>query len=468
MISDFSAQLNSALLKRAEYLERTSAARLKEFFDLYMSGVSAVYTFLTEKGPMQSDPYKKERTVTEIQVPSSADFSDSEAMQEVGLRFSRYVSQWEFLANFFHITLSNLNLRWIKDFVSLLEWIRWNELSPSSQHRITRFIAASVIKTRKMSDPMTGKIVDNAVQRLRELTHDIKIELKTITVFLRERYKWGIRTKLMEEMTVDADRYSLSPEDVVSAVKREFSRVITGIPWYRDLIIEILDEDFSDAGPKLREQALKRLQSEAQGEAKKIKGGSDERGLLLNITQSMARAGEPIRVAVSSANENLRALKERKRSFSERIAELFSSMFGRDSDSEILEIPMMDGITGSTRNEVLNMSVFTNESLRKARVLAELQDPRSQTFKNVRKAETKVLIDYIENNITAIKTIHRRLAALNAFFHSDNMPEDVKPKIKASSLSIKNLKSVIAESLRGLHEYRTRSEAELRKMGIGP
>lgn len=467
-MSDFSAQLNSALLKRAEYLERTSAARLKESLDLYMSGVSAVYTFLTEKGAMQSDPYKKERTVTEIQVPSSADFSDSEAMQEVGLRFSRYVSQWEFLANFFHITLSNLNLRWVKDFVSLLEWIRWNELSPSSQHGITRFIAASVIKTKKMSDPMAGKIVDNAAQRLRELTQGIKIELKTITVFLRERYKWRIRTKLMEEMTVDGTRYSLSPEDVVSAVKREFSRVITGIPWYRDLIIEILDEDFSDAGPKLREQVLKRLQSEAQGEAKKIKGGSDERGLLLNITQSMARAGEPIRVAVSSANENLRAFKERKRSFSERIAELFSSMFGRDSDSEILEIPMMDGITGSTRNEVLNMPVFTNESLRKARVLAELQDPRSQTFKNVRKAETKVLIDYIESNITAIKTIHRRLAALNAFFHSDNVPEDVKPKIKASSLSIKNLKSVIAESLRGLHEYRTRSEAELRKMGIGP
>ena len=468
MISDFSAQLNSALLKRAEYLERTSAARLKESLELYMSGVSALYTFLTEKGPIQSDPYKKERTVTEITVPSSADFSDSEAMQELGLRFSRYVSQWEFLANFFHVTLANLSLRWVKDVISLLEWVRWNELSPSSQHRITRFIAVSVVNTKKMSDPMAGKIIDNAAHHLRELTRGIKIELKTITVFLREQYKWRIRTNLIEEMTVDGARYSLRPEDVLSAVKREFSRRITGIPWYRDLILEILDEDFSDLGPKLREQVLKRLQSKAQDEAKTIQGGSDERGLLLNITQSMARAGEPIRTAVASANENLRVFKERKRPFSERIAELFSSMFGRDSDSEILEIPMMDGVTGSTRNEVLNMSVFTKESMRKARVLAELQEPRSQTFKNVRKAETKVLIDYIESNITAIKTIHRRLAALNAFFHSDNMPEDVKPKIKASSLSIKNLKAVIAESLRGLHEYRARSEAELRKMGIGP
>ena len=466
MIGDFNEQLNSALLKRAEYLERTSAAKLKESIELYQAGVSAVYTFLTEKGPMQSDPYKNERSVTEVQVPSSEDFSDSEAMQEVSLRFSRYVSQWEFLVTLFHITLPNLNLRWIKTFFGLLEWVRWNELSPSSQHKITRFTALTVAKTKKMNNPMASKIIENATQRLRELTYSIKTELKTITSFLRERYKWEIRTKLMEEMNIEEARYARSPNDVVKTVKLEFAQRMPGIPYYKDLIIEILDEDFSDRGPKLREQLLKRLEPKPQAKTAKPRKESNDRGLLLKVTQNMARAGEPIRTAVSLANENLKALKDRKRSFSERVAELFSSMFGRDSDSEILEISMMDGITGSTRNEVLDMKLFTNEAMRKARSLAELQEPQSQTFRNVRNAEITVLLEYVESNITAIKTIHRRLAGLNAFFHSDNIPADVKPKIKASALSIKNLKSAIADSLRSLNEYRTESESELRKMGI--
>lgn len=466
MIGDFNDQLNSALLKRAEYLERTSAAKLKEYIELYQAGVSGVHTLLTKKGPMQSDLYKNERSITKIQVPSSEDFSESEAVQEVSLRFSRYVSQWEFLVTLFHITLPNLNLRWIKTFFDLLEWIRWNELSLSSQHKITRFIALSVVKTKKMNNPTVGKVIENATQRLRELTYSIKTELKTITSFLRERYKWEIRAKLMGEMNIDGARYAGSPNDAVKAVKSEFAQRMPGIPWYKELIIEILDEDFSDQGPRLREQLLKRLQSKPRAETAKPRKEFNDRGMLLKVTRNMARAGEPIRTAVSLANENLKALKDRKRSFSERVAELFSLIFGRDSDSETLEIAMMDGITGSTRNEVLDMRLFTNESMKKARALAELQEPQSKIFRNVRNAEITVLLKYIESNITAIKTIHRRLAGLNAFFHSDNIPEDVKPKIKASSLNIKHLKSAITDSLRSLNEYRTESESELRKMGI--
>ena len=77
---------------------------------------------------MQSDPYKGERTITQIQVPSNEPFSDTEAATEIGIRFSHYVSQWEFLVNIFHISISNFTLRKVKKLTDLLDWIRWSGL----------------------------------------------------------------------------------------------------------------------------------------------------------------------------------------------------------------------------------------------------------------------------------------------------------------------------------------------------
>ena len=113
-LSAYHESLTAALTAKADNLERNSIVRLRENIAGSQASVSAMYKFLIDKGLMQNDPYKGERTVTEILVPSKEPFTDTEAAQEISLRFSHYVSQWEFLVNFFHVSLNNINLRKVR------------------------------------------------------------------------------------------------------------------------------------------------------------------------------------------------------------------------------------------------------------------------------------------------------------------------------------------------------------------
>ena len=72
--TEYHQQLVSALSEKADQLERTSILKLREHFQGFTAGVNAIYKFLIEKGLIQNDPYKHERSVTDIEIPSNEPF----------------------------------------------------------------------------------------------------------------------------------------------------------------------------------------------------------------------------------------------------------------------------------------------------------------------------------------------------------------------------------------------------------
>ena len=196
-INEFQSQLSGALSAKSEQLERTDIPKLRKHLQEFEAGVSTMYKFLIEKGFLQKDPYKNEHAVTKIHVPSSEPFTDAEAISEISLRFSAYVSQWEFIVNIFDASLSNLSLKKVKRLLELIEWIRWTDFSPNSPFQITRAVADTVGKITKMNDPIAGKMISSSITFLRNNSNNIKGDLKAITVFLRERYKYSLREEVL-------------------------------------------------------------------------------------------------------------------------------------------------------------------------------------------------------------------------------------------------------------------------------
>lgn len=466
--NDYYTQLVNALENKAESLEHTTIRTLKGNLQGFEASVSAIYKFLIDKGIMQSDPYKHERSVTEIQVPSSAPFTDSDIQQEFSRRFSQYVSQWEFLVNLFHVGLSNLSLKKVHQFIDLLDYIRWNDFSVNSSYQITRTMAGIVGRVSQMNDPMTGKIISGSVSHLRELTKNVKSELKIITVFLRERYKVQVREKLTNGMNIDVEQYRRKPDSILDNVKFEFSHRMKGTGWYKELIYELLEEDYGIASGKLRENALERLKESQTAVKKKKRTEQDDTAVLLRILERMARAGEPIRSSLVKMNENTRTIRDRKRSLGERLSKIFSSLFKKSDGGIVYEVAIKDRVTGAVRLEALNYTQFSTVTIKRARALQEFLDPTSDTRKNVRSAGAAQLPDYINRNLNELKSIHRRLTGLDEYFQSNAVPQKIKSGMKGSSLNLKSLKLVIADSMKMLNEFKVKKEEEeqLRKLGI--
>ena len=461
-------QIVKALETKAESLEITTISELRENLQGFEASVSATYKFLIDKGMMQSDPYKHERTITEILVPSSKPFTDSDITSEISQRFSNYVSQWEFLVNIFHISLSNFSLKTVRRIMELLDYIRWTDFSVNSSYQITRAVAGIVDRVSKMNDPMAGKIITSSASHLRELTRNVKSELKIITVFLRERYKVRVREKLTNGMNIDGEQYRRKPLSILDNVKFEFSHRLKEIGWYKELIYELLEEDYGIAAAKLRESALERLKVSQSTAKKKKRAGPDDTTVLLGILERIAKAGDPIRFSLVKMNENTRTIHERKRSLGERLSELFSSLFKKSGGGVVYELTIRNRVTGTVRLEVLNYTRFAEITMERARVLQDLQDSNSSTRKNARSAGAAQLLDYINKNLKELKSIHRRLTGLDDYFKSNAVPPKIKINMRGSSLNLQSLKLVIADSMKMLNDFNVKKEEEeqLRKLGI--
>jgi hypothetical protein len=466
--NNYYEQLVAALEAKAENLERTTIRQLRDHLQGIETGVSAIYKFLIDKGLMQADPYKHERSITEVQVPSSESLTDSDVMHDISQRFSHYVSQWEFLVNIFHVSLSNLSLKEVRRLLDLIDYIRWTDFSVSSSFQITRAVAGVMGRVSQMNDPMAGKIMSSSASHLGDLSNKIKSELKIVTVFLKEHYKMRVRKELIHNMKIDPEQYRRKPVSIIDNVNFEFSHRMKDSGWYKELIYDLLEEDYGIAAEKLRVSALERLKVSQSTSSKKKKAGPDDKTVLLGVLDRIARAGDPIRSCIVKMNDNSKTLQERKKSLGEKLSELISSIFKKSDGGIVYEIAMKDTVTGSVSIEVLNYTRFSALTLKRARSLQDLQDTNSVIRKNAASVDASKLHDYLNKNLSELKAIHRRLTGLDGYFQSKAIPSEIKSRMRASSLTLKTLKLIIADSMKMLNEFRVKKEEkeQLKKLGV--
>ncbi len=465
---EYFKKLVSALEIKAESLERTAIHSLRNHLQEFESSVSTIYKFLIEKGMMQKDPYRNEKSITELKIPSTEMLPEIDSQQELSLRFSHYTSQWEFMVKIFHVSLSNLSLKTVQKMMELLTYIRWTDLSTTSSYQITRAIAGILARISQMNDPMAGKIIISSASNLGKITDNIKGELKILTLFLRERYKAEVREKITSRMNINVEQYRRKPVSIMDNVKFEFSHRMKDAGWYKELIHELLEEDFGTAAEKLRAGVLETLQISKPVDNRKKKSGINDKKALFQVLETLGRTGEPIRSAIVKLNENSRILHERKKSFSERLSELFSHLFSKSDSRVLYEIITKDPGTGSIRKEVLNFTDFSSLTIRKARMIQELQDAESLPRKKAAAADTEKLIDFISTNLNELKVIHRRISGLDKYFQSDEIPPEIKGEMKSSGLSLKSLKNTITDTIKKFNEFKLKREEteQLKKLGI--
>jgi len=78
--NDYIKTLAEALKARAEWLEKTELPKLKDELRAYHTGFASLYNLYLKKGLIHEDPYKHEAKIGELEVPSSATFSEADKL----------------------------------------------------------------------------------------------------------------------------------------------------------------------------------------------------------------------------------------------------------------------------------------------------------------------------------------------------------------------------------------------------
>jgi hypothetical protein len=457
--NEYIKNLSEVLRARADWLEKSELPKLKDEFRMYHTGFASLYNLYLKKGLIHEDPYKQEAKISELEVPSSASFSEMERLEQLSQRLSNYDNQLDFLVNFYQFSAEFLNLDRIKRILGLVRYIDWTHLTPDSQSPITKAVAEMTNQIKTGTDPLTMSVISESLSHLSKAFNPVMGFLKVLSEYQREVYKLDLRdiTSLM------------SPSDAanIAQVRKKFLQVKPGAPFYPDLVEEVIKEDYSKEGPELRDEILKKFKV-ADEKPKAVKAQVSFRNILIEGMQGLGSTAATFNEICQKLDENQTILENEKKGFIQKLKKLMQQVFNKEPDPIIYDIEYMDPVKGIPVRERVNYMSFRSDMDRRIRTLS-LMAARGGGAAKIDSMPEDQLVTFLERNIRDVQSIHKTLTALDEFFKAEVDRED-REKIKGIKPELGVIKNAIVRANAKRHDYSAQKEEEeqLKRLGVKP
>jgi hypothetical protein len=348
----------------------------------------------------------------------------------------------------------------------LVQYIDWANVSESSPEGTTAVLAEMLGKIRPGSDNVSTGIVSASLAQLRDLSRIILVQLKEVLSYQRQSYKLRLRLRLFPAARQTlAELYAVDPDRAYRKVKGLFAATMKGQPFYRDLVNELLQEEFSEDAPKLRQQSLANLKvaEEISGETRT---SPDHKSILLEAVRLILPAGGHLRDALRKVVANQELLEKNRQGFAGKLRNWLKRRLQNRDASWMAEIRYFDAGTSATQVETIDFRRFVEGARRKASLLDALHQPDSTSFARLREASQQQVDGFLEKNIRELRLLHRRLQGLNEVLRRE-APADQKEQLKGIKIELSGLKNCIVRSNRRRYEYVSLKEEQLRLDQLG-
>jgi DNA-binding MltR family transcriptional regulator len=457
--TEYIEKLDAALKERAGWLERSELPKLKEELRGYQTGFASLYNLYLKKGLIHEDPYKAEAKIGELEVPSSAAFSDAERLEQLTQRLANYDNQLDFLVNFYQFSADFLNLDRIKRILGLVKYVDWVHLSPDSQSFMTKVVSEMTSQIKNGSDSLTMSLISESLSHLNRSFSPIMGFLKVLTDYQKEVYKLELRDITSGMSAAEAANF---PQ-----LKKKFVQARPGVPFYAEMAEEVLKEDYSPDGPALREAVLKKLQV-ADAKPKAVKVEVSYKTILVEGIQSLGATAATFSEISAKLNENKAILESKKNGLIQKIRKLLQQVFNKQPDPVIYEVEDNDPLKGVPVREKVNFVNFQNELERKIRILSPVAPQGGATAK-LEAMQEEQLTGFLERNVRDVQSLHKILDALDDFFKKSVDKID-REKIRGFKPELGTIKNAILRANSKRHEYSAQKEEEeqLKRLGVKP
>jgi len=457
-ISEYISTIDQALIGRKDWLEKSELGKLKENLRIFQISYASIYNIYLKKKLIDEDPYKQESKISELEVPESGSFNEAKRIEQLTIRLSNYDSQLDFLVNFYQLGVDFLNLDRIKRIVGLVRYIDWTSFTADSQSIMTRAVADLTNQSKTGVDTLTLSIIGESLSRLSKTTAASMVTLKELNVYYRECYKLNVRQSVTQSMSAG--------EATLENIRKKMSSAMPGKPFYKELIDEILKEDYASEGNDLRESILNTLKVKEE-KTKAAKQAVDYKKILLDGIVVIGGASNTLNEIITKITENQAVLDSQKKGFFEAIKELIRQITNAEPEEIIYNIEKMDDTKGVPVKEKLYFRQFLGDLEKKIKILTSFC--RGPAYNKLAAMSEEQVISYLERNIKEVQSFHKTLSAIDDFFKASASAED-RDKIKGIKPDLSALKNTYVKANQLRYEYSAQKEEEeqMKSLGIAP
>jgi len=455
-INGYTATLQQVLDVKQDWLEKSEMGSLKDELRTFHASFASLYNIYLKKKLIDEDPYKQESKITEIEVPDSSNFVEAKRIEALTIRLANYDNQLDFLVNFYQLGVDFLNLDRIKRIAGLVRYIDWTGFSPDSQSLMTKAVAALTNQSKAGVDPLTLSIIGESLNRLNKSTHSIMKTIKELSNYYREKYKLNVRLNISKDMSAG--------EATLENIRKKMPSALPGTPFYKELIEEIIKEDYSSSGTDLRDTILNSLKVK-EAKQKAAKPAINLKNILLDGIQALGGASSILSEIVSKFDENHAVLESRKKSFLEALKELIRKMTNAEPEEVIYQVEYMDQTKGIPVKEKVSFHQFKDDLDKKIRILSSFA--RGSAYQKIAQMNEDQITGYLERYINDLQNIHKTLGALDDYFKANVQATD-RDKIKGIKPDLTAFKNIYVRANQMRYEYSAQKEEEeqMKRLGV--
>ena len=466
--ADFQTVLTEALFNKREHLDRHALPVLKDQFRVFQTGFQGIYKILLRKSMVQEDPYRLDKKLSEVTIPSKDPFGESSRFEQLSLRLSDYDAQLEFINSYYNFTVEFLNMERIKLLAELLKYYRWDQLTESSSNLNTRVLAEAVGRIKQGGDQLSINLIADALNVLDRATKKIMAILKEVSDYHRESYKLEFRQTVLSYLNITPDQLRDRMDDVLQQVKRKFSANMGDKPFYQALIIEVLQGEFGSERDRLRGELMQKI-AVKEDQPKKKKKEAAFKTILLDGIRIMSSASIHMEAAMRKLDEANLLLINRKLSFGERFRRWVMNIGGKQDEDQYYDVEFFDTKTGTTQTERINFTKFKVEVENKARLFGALASKVTSQYKRLESSPEDQVFQFFSRNLESLQVILKRLPALDTYFKSE-IPKEQRNLIRGVKIEMNGIKNAYIKANQKKHEYVSKKEEQeqLKKLGINP
>ena len=463
---EFSKKVIDATEAKIEWYNTTIIPQISENYRLFHTCVKNLYDLMIKKSLIKPDPYKLDRKISGINPLDNTQFVDGERITIIGMRFSEFETMLDWICTYYKFSITSLKIPEIKKLIDYNNSFIWNSLSPNNSMPNTRGLGQLIMEIKRGSDMLTSSSVSDIISKIQKTTAEILRLFKDLTEFQKEVYKCRIRKEILQHPKFDSEKAFSSEKEEVAQIKKMFSSIIPGEPFYTQLVEEIAREDQAGNRDQLQAAVLEKLEIKEEKKNSKV-NEINTKEMVLDAIHSLCAQCTPLSAVYTKLSENNEVLQSASATFWGQLIAALKKAFGIPEKPVEYEVTIVETATNTRRKQKINFATFIADIHKKSSFYNSFSLKNSLAYKKFQNADEQKLLEFLNKQVSDLQRISILLKALDDYF-KNNAPTEKRSKIKGLSMELMGLKNNMVNTNQRRAEYISyiEEQEQMKKLGL--
>lgn len=458
-------EITIAVENARENLESYVLPKLRDEFSFQGTALVGFLNLLISKRLLYANPYVYDSKMTEIDMPDTAPFAETEKSSVVGTRFTHYVKMIEFVTNYYQFTCDYLTAKRLSNLVKLSQVFVWDDFTTTSKSPNTASLVSILESIKGSVDHITADIIRNTISQMERSAKTIKPLLARVSLYQREAYKLFIRKNIIPLLAPKLLANFTDTEPIFASVKKILAKNYRNTPFFKALISEVLNEDYDYTYENSKLEILKRLQQNPVNSQNKEAPKIDYRQTLLTGLRILANSVPQFEEALEKVLFNEDLITQGSKTLFSKIVELFQVAFNVKKPEKEIIVLIEDPVTQSQKREVVNLNNFKDAVNSKINIFRNLLLNTPQINGKLSQIPEKTLFENFSAYISECNSLLDQMSGLDQYYKT--VKPAIRQKIRGIKIEITTIKNSIINANQYRAEYASYLENEAQKIKLG-